>query len=289
MNTKAVSFVLALALATIACSMTDLLPAQKSGLGVPATVRLATLTPTFTASPTQTATPIPPTETATPTSTPTARVPMGEIVADSNVIIRTGPCYQTPIANAKPGSKFLVIGWFRSPHGEEWLRIEFRDGKGDIKAGWVRADLIDVTNSDLVPRAFENCPPTVTPTATKTTPPPHAPGDIYIRLYEHKNFGGDFLDINLTDCGIVNIGSDGAFNDSISSFELFAPANVEVVLTEHHYRGERFPGNTGRWGGNNGLLQVNASEIRALGLHDKISAVVWLVDGQVSERTYCQR
>lgn len=288
MNTKVAFFVLALALAAVACSMTDVLQTQ-SGVGVPAMAHIATITPTFTATPTQTATPIPPTETATPTNTPTPRVAVGEIVADGNVIIREGPCYQTPIANAKPGAKFLVTGWYRAPQGDEWLRIEFRNAKGETKEGWVRADLVKVTNSDLVERAFADCPPTVTPTPTKTSTPSHLPGDIYIRLYEHQNFGGDVLDITLTDCGLFNMDPKGNFNDSISSFELFAPANVEVVLAEHHYRGDGFPGKTGRWHGNNGVIQVNISELRSLGLQDTISSLYWYIDGQIPKNTFCWR
>ena len=176
MNTKVASFVLALGLAVMACSITGpalyLQPRNSAQDDVPT----ATFTPTVQPSQTYTSTPIPPTNTATPTetplptSTPTPRVAMAKVVADTNIMIRVGPCYQTPLAQAKPGMEFPVTGWYRSPQGEEWVRIEFHNEKGLLLEGWVRADLVEVTHSDLVARVFANCPSTPTPTTAVDSP-----------------------------------------------------------------------------------------------------------------------
>lgn len=181
--------------------------------------------------------------------------------------------------------KFQVTGRYTSPGGENWWRIQYSTRTGALVEGWIWGYRAEVISDTLVPFVVEQCPPfpTDTPTTAKTIEGP------YIRLYEHNAFGGDFLDISLTDCGIVNIAYAGNFNDAISSFVLFAPDNVEVVLAEHQYRDERFPGKIGRWHGNNDRLQVDIAELRALGLQDAISSVTWLVDGQLPERTYCQR
>jgi hypothetical protein len=292
MHTKLASFVIALAVVATACtnskqySMVQQVPDGRiptlNSTPTPTAEPSSTNTPTEVP-PTETPTPRPPTATATPSRTPTPRISIAKVIADSNVIIRSGPCYQTPIAQAKPGMEFPVTGWYRSPQGEEWLRIEFRENNS-IREGWVRADLVEVTNSDLVERVFANCPLTETPIAPKTN-------DSFIRLYKKGAFRGDFLDIKVTDCGVVNINSahNLKFHDSIYSFELFAPTNVEVVLAEHLSFDERFPGKIGRWRGNNDRLQVDIAELRALGLQDEISSVIWLIDGQLSERTYCQR
>jgi hypothetical protein len=288
MNVKAASFVLALALTAIACSMTDILPPQ-TGLGIPAMAHIASITPTFTASPTHTSTPIPPTNTPTPTKTarptktPTASVPMARVIREGSVNLRSGPCNHPILTEATPGMEFQVTGRYTSPGGENWWRIQYFARNGMLVEAWIWGYRVEVTGDALVPFVPSQCPPFLTPTPT------HAPSDVYVRLYENRAFGGDFLDVSITDCGLVNLDPNGKFNDSISSFELFAPTNVEVVLAEHHYRDDRFPGKIGRWHGNNGSIQVNTSELRALGLQDEISSVIWLVDGQPPERTYCQR
>lgn len=294
MNTKVAFFVLALALAAVACSIRDVLPTQ-TVLGIPDTAHMVTITPTFTATPTQTATPIPPTETATPTktprptNTPTPLIPTAKVIGEGAVNIRSGPCNHPKLTEATPGMKFPVTGRYTSPGGENWWRIQYSTRTGILVEGWIWGYRVEVTGDTLVPFVVEQCPPFATATPTKTSTPSHLPGDIYIRLYEHQNFGGDVLDITLTDCGLFNMDPKGNFNDSISSFELFAPANVEVVLAEHHYRGDGFPGKTGRWYGNNGVIQVNISELRSLGLQDAISSLYWYIDGQIPKNTFCWR
>ena len=268
-----------LVLAAMACQLPSKLPIiqlRPSAVDSRIPSVSPTLTVTVTASPTFTATATAtevPTETTTLTSTPTPRLAWLEIVATGNVIIRAGPCYEGFLANARPGTKFVVTGWYRSPQGEDWLQIEFRDDNNKIRTGWVRADLAKVTNSDLVPPAFAIC----------HTPTPDQPSlsNSYIRLYKQKGFNGEYLDIKLTSCGIVNINSNSVFHDSISSFDLFAPPNVEVFLTEHQYYDARFPGNYGLWQGNNGHLRVDVGELKALSLQDEISSVIWVVNGEL--------
>jgi len=107
----------------------------------------------------------------TSTSTFTPLVAIAKVVADSNVIIRVGPCYQEPLAQIEPGMVFPVTGWYRSPQGEEWVRIQIRKENGLLLEGWVRSDLVEVTNSDLVSRVSSSCPPTKTPTPMEITIP----------------------------------------------------------------------------------------------------------------------
>jgi hypothetical protein len=264
MKTKFSSFVVALALAAVACAMPGQLlsglqdPPSQDGVqnASPTPTSTDTDTPTPSNTPTNTPTDTPTNMPVPPTSTPTPHVAWLKIVADDNVIIRKGPCYQTPLAQAKPGSVFPVTGWYRSPQGEEWLRIEFTRN-GERLEGWVRSDLVEVTNSDLVPRVFENCPPTPTPTTAVDSPTVavyrwfHADELDWVTIPEGMQPDSVWTSWGYTKKTFLFYAWTQPFNNSVAVYRWYHPGNkdwatipevsvADAVLISHGYQHKTF-------------------------------------------------
>jgi hypothetical protein len=105
--------------------------------------------------------------------------------------------------------------------------------------------------------------------------------EAYIILYKHDTYHGSSLKIWLKDGGKANIRKDHDVHDEASSFELFAPTNVEVVLCENHTYDGNYPGATGTWRGNSNRLQVNKGQLKDRGIHDNLSSLAWYLNGQL--------
>jgi hypothetical protein len=96
------------------------------------------------------------------------------------------------------------------------------------------------------------------------------------------------LQIRLGDGGIANIAKSNPVHDATSSFTLVAPKNVTVRLCKDHtYDSDFRLSDCGAWRGTGGQLKVNKDELKAQGVHDNISSVIWYVDGQrYNDRVY---
>ena len=152
------------------------------------------------------------------------------------------------------------------------------------------------TSTSIIPPPTETAAPptatltpvpsfTPTPSPTLTSPPPLP--SAYIILYKDDSFRGSTLRIDLDNCGKVNIDQNNDLHDSTSSFILYAPSNVEIVLVQHHTYDGDYPGKTGIWRGNDGSLQVNKDELIAQGVHDNVSSIQWLINGLLLNDRTC--
>lgn len=166
---------------------------------------LVTQTPLFTATLTPSVSPTPsdiPTETNTPTQTsppPTATFTptptlSGNVSVEGadNKRVREGPGitgFESPIS-LPGGQEIGVLGFVVNDLGEIWYQISYIDeDNGEIVTGWMRNDLVDVEDPDVIPElvlaedgvepatvddgtAVEEDAEEQTPTATFETPPP---------------------------------------------------------------------------------------------------------------------
>ena len=102
--------------------------------------------------------------------------------------------------------------------------------------------------------------------------------DSKIRLYQHDSWQGPELTIHIRDGGTTDISEDNSVHDSTSSFQLFAPTNVEVELCQHHKSDDNFPGNTKKWRGNDNIVSINKSALKEHGVHDNVSCIRWYLN-----------
>jgi hypothetical protein len=174
MRTKITSFVLALGLAAMACTITGPASRVQENPTIEVQVHLVnfTSTPTTEPSPTDTNTPVPPTATRTlvlPTSTPTSLGPMLKVIGNDAVNIRSGPCNQPILTQATPGMQFPLSGRYTSPGDENWWRIQVPTQTGALIEGWIWGGRVEVTGESLVPLVGAQCPSFATATPTNET------------------------------------------------------------------------------------------------------------------------
>lgn len=144
---------------------------------------MTSASPTDTAQPTATSTPLPPTDTPEPTATPTdtpepsatpteTPIPVPKVAADSQGLnVRSGPGTLYPVVGLmRQGDQADILA--RSSDGN-WWQVMFGDGSD----GWIFADLVTASGPvESVALAQNIQPPPATPTpAPPPTPPTPTP------------------------------------------------------------------------------------------------------------------
>lgn len=112
------------------------------------------------------------------------------------------------------------------------------------------------------------------------------PSPRYASIYvcDRKSQSGKCIDLYLTNGGLVDIAPRSPFNNAISSFVLYAPENVEIVLMDQLTPDLKVLGQLCRWRGNGGELRISEDELNACNINNKTSAISWLVDERLSDR-----
>lgn len=111
-----------------------------------------------------------------------------------------------------------------------------------------------------------------------------SPRQASIYVCDRQGQGGKCIELYLINGGLVDIAPHSPFNNAISSFVLYAPENVEIVLMDQLTADLKVLGQHCRWRGNGGELRVTEDELNACNINDKTTAVSWLVDERLSDR-----